>query len=187
MNLLNIINNLNVIWLVIIIALGLCFITVSVVLLLLEKAKRQTAEDFSQQDKKMIIGLVEERIDELTAKMDIFREDMETSVQTVFNKITSTVDELKTLQDKNKPSGTNNLTPAISALAERTDAISGKLEEMKKLLGQNKSSAIVESLSLLISNLSDGIEDISKKMDIIQEEIGKIETKIDLYSNKKDE
>lgn len=187
MNWLNIVNNLNVIWLVIIIALGLCFITISVVLLLLEKAKRQTAEDFSQQDKKMIIGLVEERIDELTAKMDLFREDMETSTQTVFNKITATVDELKTLHAENKPSGTDNLTPAVSGLTERTDAISKKLEEMKKLLGQNKTSGIVESLSLLISNISDGVEDVSKKMDVIQEEIGKIETKLDLYSGKKDE
>ncbi|MBN1384638.1 MAG: hypothetical protein JW983_07160 [Elusimicrobia bacterium] len=186
--LLNIVNNLNTLWLVIIIALGLCFITVSVVLLLLERAKRETVEDFSQQDKKMIIGLVEERIDELTAKMDLFREDIENSTQTVFNKITSKVDELKTSHDQTKSLSTDSLTPAISGLTERIDAISQKLEEIKKSLSHSKPSGIVESLSILISNLGDNIEGIAKKMDVLQEEINKIEAKTNLlYPDKKDE
>ncbi|MDD5687174.1 MAG: hypothetical protein PHE88_04995 [Elusimicrobia bacterium] len=136
MGILNGLNNLNAIWLVIIIAIGLCFITISVVLLLLEKVKRQTAEDFSQQDKTMIIGLVEERIDELTAKMDMFREDVESSVQAVFNKISTKIDDLKTTQGQNQPSKVDALVPVISNLTEHTEDISRKIDGIQKKMEQ---------------------------------------------------
>jgi len=101
MGFLSTLNNLNSLWLVIIIALGLCFITISVVLILLERVKRHASEDFSKQDKTMIIGLVEERIDELIAKLDILKEDFENSTQNVFNKITTKIDEVNILKDQN--------------------------------------------------------------------------------------
>ena len=142
---LDILNNLNAIWLVIIIAIGMCFITISVVLILLEKAKRQTVEDFSQKDKTMIIGLVEERIDELTAKMDIFREDMETATQAVFSKITSKVDELKANPaNQNQNSKIEVLIPVISDLTEHIESISKKTEDLQKMLERIQSKLTQE-------------------------------------------
>lgn len=145
-------NHLNAMWLVIIIAMGLCFITISVVLLLLEKAKRATAEDFSEKDRELIVGLVEERIDELTAKFDLFREDMESATQTVFNKITTKIDDLK---------------PAQNPPADQKQA--GK----------------IEALIPVISNLTEHMEGISKKIDAIQEKLEQVESRIDLEANKR--
>ncbi|MEW6557474.1 MAG: hypothetical protein AB1349_08985 [Elusimicrobiota bacterium] len=138
---LDILHNMNAVWLIIIIAVGLCLITVSVVLLLLEKAKRQTVEDFSEKDKTMIIGLVEERIDELTAKFDLFREDMDSATQTVFNKITTKIEELKVLQSqpRNQPAENGKidaLIPIISNLTEHTESISKKLDIIHEKLEQ---------------------------------------------------
>ncbi|OGS44731.1 MAG: hypothetical protein A2539_03855 [Elusimicrobia bacterium RIFOXYD2_FULL_34_15] len=140
MSLLDTLNNLNSLWLLIIIALGLCFITISVVLILLERIKRQTVEDFSQQDKTMIIGLVEERIDELTAKMDIFREDIETSTQTLFNKITSKVDDLKATPGQNQQFKLDSLVPVISNLNEHVEAVSKKVDILKEKIDKVESA-----------------------------------------------
>ena len=148
MGILNGLSNLNALWLVIIIALGLCFITISVVLLLLEKAKRATAEDFSVKDRELIVGLVEERIDELTAKFDLFKEDMDSATQTVFNKITSKIDDLKTPQNpsaEQKQAGKiDALIPVISNLTEHIEEISKKIEAVQEKLEQVESRIDLE-------------------------------------------
>ncbi len=145
------INNLNALWFVIIIAIGLCFITISVVLLLLEKAKRTTAEDFSEKDRELIVGLVEERIDELTAKFDLFREDMDSATQTVFNKITSKIDDLKVSQNPHAD---------------------------QKQVGK------IDALIPVISNLTEHVEGISKKIDAVVEKLEQVESRIDLELHK---
>ena len=149
MGILNGLSALNALWLVIIIALGLCFITISVVLLLLEKAKLATAEDFSEKDRELIVGLVEERIDELTAKFDLFKEDMDSATQTVFNKITSKIDDLKasanTSAEQQKQAGKiDALVPVISNLTEHIEGISKKIDAVQEKLEQVESQIDLE-------------------------------------------
>jgi len=148
MGILNGLSNLNALWLVIIIALGLCFITISVVLLLLERAKLATAEDFSEKDRKLIVGLVEERIDELTAKFDLFKEDMDSATQIVFNKITSKIDDLKTspnpLTEQKQSGKIDALIPVISNLTELIEGISKKVDAVQEKLEQVESRIDLE-------------------------------------------
>jgi len=140
MGFLSTLNNLNSLWLVIIIALGLCFITISVVLILLERVKRHASEDFSKQDKTMIIGLVEERIDELIAKLDILKEDFENSTQNVFNKITTKIDEVNILKDQNPQLKMESIVSVLSNLNENIGSVSKKIDVLKERIDKIEST-----------------------------------------------
>ena len=85
-----------------------------------------------------MVGIIEERIDELTAKMELSREDMELSTQAIFNKIASKVDELKlpsgAVSDQKQTGRVEALIPVISNLAEHLEEISKKVDTVQQSL-----------------------------------------------------
>ncbi|MFH0948129.1 MAG: hypothetical protein V1833_03930 [Elusimicrobiota bacterium] len=134
MCLLNGLNNLSTMCLLMIVAIGLCFMIISVVLLFLEKAKCETVEDkdFSEKDRVPVVGLAEERIDELIAKFEIFSEDMESATQTIFNKISTKIDNLVVSSSPSpdqKQAG--KIEAIISGISTKIDVVYEKLEQIE--------------------------------------------------------
>ncbi|HAM39365.1 MAG TPA: hypothetical protein DCP53_08255, partial [Elusimicrobia bacterium] len=104
------------------------------------RVKRHASEDFSKQDKTMIIGLVEERIDELIAKLDILKEDFENSTQNVFNKITTKIDEVNILKDQNPQLKMESIVSVLSNLNENIGSVSKKIDVLKERIDKIEST-----------------------------------------------
>ncbi|MFH1541162.1 MAG: hypothetical protein ABID79_04850 [Elusimicrobiota bacterium] len=108
MKILDCLNDLNILWFVIIVVAGLCLVTIAVVILLLEKTEQKPidGEGFSERDKKFIAEVIEKKIAELVTRFDLFKESMDSAIhiiQTVLGRITTKIDDL----DKSADSSLN--------------------------------------------------------------------------------